>query len=532
MADQSQQGPNYLDILDPYGAIQAQQIARRQAMAQALLGQGMQGMPGTSMAGQVAIRNSPLQGISNLANVYLGGKGLMDTATQSGQLLASRLDALNQQNQSFGQNPPAGGVNPMAGMTPQQITAWQLQNPGEYQKAVAASNLQQQKPTEVTLSGTQAGMPPEIVQALNAKLAGKQVSNLVHDRDGNLWDLTQRKVVSNAPRLPPGMTYPTGPDGMPDTSRMVPVPNAFAGIEQGAQAQARGTTAGGLSTIQNPSGGTSVVPNAGLLGPSPFPMTPQQAGQQGGIAPPVQPGPAGMPPPQIPRPAPIQQGQTTSDAQIQQAAGQHIAALPAAKAQLMQTRTSLELALQQMENLPKSGPGTEPAMQWLAIANNLPGGQGLTDPVAAYQLVHKYLSNAVSTAAQTNGMGGSDARFEALAAGNPNEKAMNLTALKSATRYVLSQIDGGVIGADQQVNGYMAAGRSPQAALQAQQGWTNQYNPTVLAYNRMAPDERKQFIASMQSRPPVIDPKTGAKIPAIEAFRQQYNAAAAKGWVQ
>src|ERR1700675_150372 len=197
---------------------------------------------------------------------------------------------------------------------------------------------------------------------MNAKLAGKLTSNYAHDREGNLWDLTAGKVVSNAPRLPEGMTYPSGPDGLPDTSRMVSVPGAFEGMQSGSMAQASGAAAGGIGQYQSKGGG--LVPDYGVNAAGPLPRIPTIMGgalQPG--APPVGQPPPGQPPPGLPplgqqppgqvppgaiRPqgvapqpmppqmppqapqAPFQSpyGQTSSNAQIQTAGGQRIAALP------------------------------------------------------------------------------------------------------------------------------------------------------------------------------------------------------------
>jgi len=257
MADQTN-SPSYLDINDPSGAIQAMQLQRRLQIANALLQEGMSPMPGTQMAGQVAVKNSPLQGLAKIAQViggnYLGNKATTDLGT----LQANRLQSLNDQNQTFANNPPAGGVNPMAGMTPQQITAWQLQNPGEYQKAISASNLQQQKPTETTLAAGQAGMPIEILQAMNARSLDKSLSNFKEDREGRIWDLTTGTLKGVAPNLPEGATYTgIGPNGFP--TGMTQFPGAGGAIAQEAQNRAIGTTSGSLYQLTKPSGAVQPV---------------------------------------------------------------------------------------------------------------------------------------------------------------------------------------------------------------------------------------------------------------------------------
>lgn len=71
-------------------AAEEQRIADQQRMAQALLSSGMQDAGRTQMAGNIAIKNSPWQGISQMMNAYLGGKLMNQSQQQSAALEQKR----------------------------------------------------------------------------------------------------------------------------------------------------------------------------------------------------------------------------------------------------------------------------------------------------------------------------------------------------------------------------------------------------------------------------------------------------------
>jgi hypothetical protein len=465
-----------------------------------------------------------------MASIYAGSQGLMDTAKQAGQLQGQRLTNAAQQYSDGASGGPAAGQGPFAGMTPTQKLALEVRNPGKLEEMQSAWNLQQGKPTDATLTGQQAGLPPELVQASNARALDKSLSNFKEDREGRIWDLTKGALVGVAPNLAPGSTYgPIGTNGFPSSAQSFPGgPQSY---QNAAFAQASGAAGGGIGQYQSPAGGQ--VPAYGINAAGPLPRIPTVMG--GPQAPGQPPGPQGATPPQqmpqqAPQVPPQQFGQTTSNSQIQQAGGQRIAALPQQQVALSQARTGLEQALALTDKLPASGPGSEGPMRWLAIASNLPGGAGLKDPVAAFQLVHKYLSNAQLVSAQTTGANSSDVKFEASQAANPSEQAMNVPALKASIRYVLSQVDAGVAGAKFQTDAYsQLASRDPNAAQTAQQKWANVYDPTVFAYNRMDKPERAQFLQGLGFKPGV---PAAQQPPAVQQFYQKYNTSAQAGWVK
>ena len=66
--------------------IEAQQLQQKQAMAQALMQQGMQNNGGVQMVGPVAVGQHPVAGMANMLGAYLGGKMNRDATQQLGQL--------------------------------------------------------------------------------------------------------------------------------------------------------------------------------------------------------------------------------------------------------------------------------------------------------------------------------------------------------------------------------------------------------------------------------------------------------------
>lgn len=77
---------NLTPIFAPDVITQQQQIAQQQALAQALMQQGMQDTGRTQMAGNVAIRNSPVSGIANMLSAYLGGNMMNKSRQQQADI--------------------------------------------------------------------------------------------------------------------------------------------------------------------------------------------------------------------------------------------------------------------------------------------------------------------------------------------------------------------------------------------------------------------------------------------------------------
>jgi len=525
MAEQ-QQSPasnlSYLDILDPTGAIQASQIAQRQAIAAALLQRGMQGMPAPNqMAGNVVVRNSPWQGIAGLADTAAGASGLMNTATQAGQLQGTRLQMAAQQYAQPNGNGPTAGNGPFQGMTPVQMLALEIRNPGKLEDMQAEWNRMQNKPTEETLQANQSGGLVSSDRA-NAEALLKKNANLEFTRDGKVMDKYTGELIAYYPRLAEGYTYaggqnpnaPIGPANPPSGTTQFPGgPQSF---QTAAFANATGTTAGGGGQFTY--GGRENVPMWNLSAYGPMPKIPNiQPGVQTPPAiPPAVPQPKARTQ-QTPQTAPAQFGMSPSDRTIQTATATDIAALPKIQTTLAAGRQQLESALNAVNSLPASGPGSDTASRWVAIASSLTGGSVMADPVKAYQTVKDYLTNASALTAKINGS--TNINVASVGSG-PDD--MNVPALKEALRNALAGSDAGVIGAKYQIDQFgQLNGRDPQASFTAQRNWANEYNPDVFAFNRMSPEDKAQFKANLAKNKAAFD-----------AFGAKYNQAAARGWVQ
>jgi hypothetical protein len=211
-------------------------------------------------------------------------------------------------------------------------------------------------------------------------------------------------------------------------------------------------------------------------------------------------------------------GQSTADRVTQEATAKDISALPGQVQQSKQTIAGLENALKLVESGAPSGAGVSKAINFAAILNNLglPVGK---DDVTNYQTFKKFLENAASTAAASNGFTGSDARFEQYKAGNPSADTMNPEAVDHAIRYVLSQHDATIARADYIQKQMAASPNDPNAALRAETQWSQVYSPKVFEFSRMSPIERQQFKSQLTPQQRM-------------QFGQQYNAAHSQGWVQ
>ena len=86
------------------------QLQQRQMLGQALLSQGMQPLDApNATAGGVAFRQSPLNGIANLAKSYLGERMSMDAAGQQARMMGQMLSGL------YGSDAPQAGAQPQQG---------------------------------------------------------------------------------------------------------------------------------------------------------------------------------------------------------------------------------------------------------------------------------------------------------------------------------------------------------------------------------------------------------------------------------
>ena len=104
-------------LYDPQIAADEQELMRRQRIADMLRMQSMAPMGGTEMAGRVAIRKSPLEGVAKVFQAYMANKGDQDLLAKRGELTerqakARELMANDYSNTILGAPPPANGGRP------------------------------------------------------------------------------------------------------------------------------------------------------------------------------------------------------------------------------------------------------------------------------------------------------------------------------------------------------------------------------------------------------------------------------------
>lgn len=211
-------------------------------------------------------------------------------------------------------------------------------------------------------------------------------------------------------------------------------------------------------------------------------------------------------------------GQSTADAQINEISGKTIASLPQSVSQARQVQQSLQNALTALDGT-KTGPGTAGAFKLTATLQNL-GLPVANSPTENYQTLSKYLNNALALSAAVTGNNRSDANMEQFMHGQPSADLMNKAPLRGAINYVLSQMDAIPASAHVIQSEYekRAAAGDPRASYNALKAWQDAYDPRVFQFNRMSPEEKAAFKASLPA-----DQR--------EAFGKKYNQLHQSGWV-
>lgn len=143
-----------------------------------------------------------------------------------------------------------------------------------------------------------------------------------------------------------------------------------------------------------------------------------------------------------------------------------------------------------------SGPGASTGMLITGALNSfgLPVAKNTTEN---FQTLKKYLANAASQAASASGYSGSDARFDAFQAGQPNPEHMNPEALGDAIRYVRALQQGVVakFGAEQS---YLNAhGGNTSALPQFEEKWSKAFDPDVMELRSLSPSQQVSYIGAL-----------------------------------
>lgn len=572
--------PVSFTMLDPSLAADQVALERNMALAQALRQQGMTPIDTSNrMAGTVMSRVSPFEGLAKMLQSYSANawnsqndSDRQALAQKQSSLLASLVGGSPvspdvASTAALGTGAAQGDVGPttsnatrmdnmQAGRGPLALTG----DPGRDRLLMALNpekyidaKLSAYQATPSTQMATQAGVDPRAANAgallkanSDPKVFGQQQAGLtpeqirlgaygeaakaaeIERRGGNQFVNPMLGTSGIVPKIPENANPvgPVAPNGaLP--GGVAPIPGAAPIVQSNAQAGAYGSASGGFQNVTMPDGSQrpirgaevpSMAPQPGVTGN--FVGDPAQVRAAiAGIKDPQERANAGAAlQEQLARTPGVRLGQSTADKITQESGAKVLAELPLQLQQSKQTVTGLENAYKTIEAVGKSGPGISKTVDALSVLNSMgiPVAKG---DVNGFQTLKKFLENSASSAAAANGFTGSDARFEQFKAGQPNAETMSPDALKGAIRYVLSQHDASIARAQfiqQQVQTNQG---DPNAAMKAQQQWSQQFSPRVFEFSRMTPQERQEAVKGMDK-------------PKLSQFRKQYDFAHEQGWVQ
>jgi len=533
MADANTGGLSYLDITDPQGALQNALIQRRMAIAQALLQQGLEPMGGTQMAGQVAIRNSPVQGLAKALQTYAGVSGLNNATQQAGSLLQNRLQQQQgvaqqelagqqqapQQAALAAQPPGAGPTNqaaqigntlaqqtpgPFSGMSPTDLVALKVQNPGKYQEMINAWNTQQQSLTpEAVRLARAAGQDPQA--AAGATLFKQNYVPPVGYSPGTAYGQPGGAGPTGyLPQPPQGGTLP----GLADLSRggVGPTPgfNPTAAGTAGTVAGAGAAATAPYDTVQvfDPTTQTMrTVPKSMVTGgggaPRPQPQ-PMPNAQPGAPLPPQTPG--------------LQSAPALGQPEQVGAMQQRWAAQQGANSEA-QNMVSYLQEIKRIAPQAATGPFTERLQYVNQLLSTIPGAQQATDAVTANALLDKYGSQIVARLGQ--GGLGTDAARGILQQAYPGAH-MNLPAINDA-------IDN-LVGAQRQTQAKTALlqsyanRRDAVGYANAETAFNSAADPRVFQLRDMTPQQQAQYVGSLNPQVAAQLLAAKKKLQALQAY--------------
>lgn len=96
-------GMNIQAVLDPQSVADAQAIEQQRQIAQALMAQGMSRPQPTQMVGNIAVRQSPLEGLGRLAQTYVGMRNMDVSNKRMVEMLRGQQDRWGQDLDAFTQ---------------------------------------------------------------------------------------------------------------------------------------------------------------------------------------------------------------------------------------------------------------------------------------------------------------------------------------------------------------------------------------------------------------------------------------------
>ena len=558
MADQSPPF-NYLQYQDPEAAIKLAQIQARQGLAQALLQQGMQGSPGTSMAGNVAIRNSPLTGLANMLNTYSGGRALTNTLPREyAQTYTNMLNGAMNQPQPQSQMPSpasqamATGASqmPNQGLAPGSPTPASNGSPVTPQAQSGPYGMGGTGPTPYNAS-LQNQIPPNEANPLApndqalAQFSGIPVQRLTYMRvtgDPKYQDLAveyQKLVPANvrlaamagqspstaaaqtllkanliAPEaVRPGGTMfdpvtrkpifsaPTGEGGQlqwgPNGPVMKQVPGALGVIQAAGEAEAAAKTPYTLTQRYNPqTQQMEMVPVSTFTGRGPGATAPGPAGPGPAAPRPMGGGNAAAPPLGTPEFA-----SSTGTA----------AAKRSDDLRTMASESAMRVnVLDHIIDLSSAGVQTGPTAEFVNQMKGYVAGtpflggvaKGWQNDVAGFQELQKFTYQNALRNWQAAGGTGTDSQMEAAAHANPNDKLFP-TAMQSIARWGKASefaLQGKAAAQDQ----WLAKnGETPQSQRQFEATWrANKDFPILYQLKTMPAEEATSYVANLKSKNP------------------------------
>lgn len=272
--------PNIAGLLDP--SLVGDQLAnqQQQALAQALMKAGLSPGGGTQMAGNVAIRNSPVGNIAKIAQL-LSGQNLQQTANQGASDLAARQSAAMlpmfgmgaAQGQPGGMQGPqgmqGGGAGPMsvAGAPPASNMLSYMADPAAQMKMV----MEQYSPLEIQKQMRAAGIDPGSMlgrQIIQQSIAKTNYIAPTEVRPGNLQLSAQTgEPTAYNPKVADGIqpTFSTT-NGYTSANGSAPVagyPDAAATVEKATAAgKGAGASENAMYPVTMPDGTTQQMTQA------------------------------------------------------------------------------------------------------------------------------------------------------------------------------------------------------------------------------------------------------------------------------
>lgn len=529
-------------------------IQRKQALAQALMGQSLQGPAQPQAVGsgqyQIVPRISPLAGLSQLGTALLSAKlgndanqGMRDLGAQQMQflmgspstpsesmpqessqsaplsmgvganggfsgdidgrrtMLASALSNQPQPTMRGGFLEPGGTNNP-AGLPTTMAAQLYLSDPKKYWEIQA----QQYKPADIVAQLRAANIDPQ--SAIGRQIAQQAIAKANYIAPtafsgGGYVNNPMTGTMEQLPQVPEGFTAQRTADGQ---WAIVPAIGGPGAVEQSARSTAAGRAA--VEPIQGYQNGQPVFTNklaaatGGGQGNQPNP------GRFGGYTPP---GGGTVTPGLAPGVATAAEGLASQNTKRAGA--------------LMDTASDSATRINVLDNivnLSQAGVATGPTAEWKnkvkgVLADTI-GPDSWKDDVTGFQEMKKFLKQNGLRAWQAAGGSGTDSQLSAAMEANPNDK-MFPQALQTMAKWAKA----GELALQSKANAQDAwlarNANNPAAQNQFESVWRQNFDPRIYQMKLMSPTELQSFVGKLS--------------PAERnTLLQKYGTAKQNGWIQ